>query len=143
MTKMYRLIDIRPFHPDDLTEIELRTEDTGRSPTDLLAGVVKAYTYLYRDQVMAIVGMLPNNPDCCEIFVFLDRRATRYVREIYYYAEQFLEELQKQYVRIHAAVSRSWHDRAPRFWERLGFECEGCMRKFIDGEDYFIFARVR
>lgn len=54
-----------------------------------------------------------------------------------------LDAAQEEYdlARIHATIDAR-NEKACRWAKLLGFECEGLMRKWLCGRDYFLYARL-
>lgn len=138
MTK-FRELQQRKCSSDDIKKISIRSEDKWRDLADRLEN---AYSYYDGNQIVGIVGGAKINDNTCEVWAILDECAKRYVREIYFYAGKLLDDLQQHFERIQAIV-RADLPVAIHFIERLGFKKEGLMKKFIDGNNFNLYGRVK
>lgn len=138
MTK-FRELEERKYVNGDMEKIHLRPEDKGRDSDKL----ENAYSYYDGDQIIGIVGGSKINDNTCEMFIILDECSTQYVREVYHYTYQVLNDLQQHFKRIQAVVRTDW-SKAVHFLERLGFKKECLMKKFgSDGSNYHLYAKLR
>lgn len=135
----FRELEKRKYVAGDIKKIHIRSEDKGRG-LDGMGGDV--YSYCHCDHTIGIVGVAKINNNTCEVGIILDECSKRYTREIYFYAFQFLNDLQLHYARIQTTVRTDWST-AIKFMERLGFKREGLMKKFTAENDFYLYARVK
>lgn len=139
---MIKTLTIRKYSADDIKKIHIRPEDKGRGLEDKFESMA-AESYYDNDQIVGIAGAAKVNDNTCEVWVLLDECAKRYVREVYFYAMRFIDDILKYFGRVQAIVRADWAI-AVHFLERLGFEREGLMKRFgPDGDDYFLYGRVK
>ena len=131
----------RDFRASDLEKIRVREADIDRDLEAFKKGL--SFSYYDGEQIVCLFGIVKINEQTCEVFTVFDECARKYTRQIYEYAHRFLEFLEKQFIRIQAVVRSDW-EMSRRWVEKLGFVCEGVLRKFgPDGTDYCMYARVK
>lgn len=94
--------------------------------------------------ILFCAGLIKLWPGTGELWLICDVQVKNYVQEMYGYCKHLLEHtMDLMYlVRAQTKVQADWQT-AIKFAERMGFEREGLLKKFKDGADYFMYARVR
>ncbi|MFK0377844.1 GNAT family acetyltransferase [Pandoraea sp. NPDC090278] len=99
------------------------------------------WTVLKDGKPVACGGVAEQWPGRAEAWTLLSDDALRTFRHVHRVAQGVIAEA--PWNRIEMKVDAR-HDAGVRWAKRLGFECEGLMRKYTtDGRDIFLFARVK
>ena len=146
-------LDVTPFDPQDLSEINPRPidlewgdrfEDCINSGRFDEHGLGPAYTARLGGRVVFCGGIFILWEGVGEIWSIVDERAGHLAKEIYVWQKQLLEtEVNtRNFNRLQAHVAKKWVS-ACKFVEHLGFMKEAVLRKYgIDGDDYILYGRV-
>jgi len=146
-----RFMKITPFRVQHGLQMKVREEERMfRSHDDfkhwlqVLEREGQSYSAFFDDEVIFVGGIRIILPHVGEGWVICAENIGQFVRELYYYVRHILDVLTNIYDlhRVQAHVKTNWKS-ACHFVERLGFEKEGLLKKYILGEDYYIYARIR
>lgn len=144
-------LEIRKFKVEDYLEIERRKfdmltflhfPDPKAIATRLARG--PSYTMVNSEHVIASGGILPLWKGVGEAWVvssdLVPKHYMAFVRTVVGQLNKITKDMSldrvQTTVNVEHAVSIKWVE-----W--MGFEREGLMRKFIGGQDYYRYARVR
>ena len=120
-----------------ISDIEKRLKELETS------GKGMGFTLIYRDKILGSYGYFDILPGVCEVWVipskWIKKHGLVFARKI----KKALKDLDKhlKFRRVQAtSLADNYHE---RFFEFLGFTCEGTLRKYeADGRDAFMWARV-
>lgn len=150
MIKGLKLMTVIPFQVHHGFEIELRdedrefkTEEQFRKWLSVLHNAGNCYSLAYEGDIIFCGGICILYPGIGEGWLLCSKRIIKFVRELYYYTDFIIQSIINKYTlhRVQAYVKASWKD-AVHFLEKLGFQREGLLKKFISEKDYYIYARV-
>ena len=136
------------YEPQDLLDLDIREEQKEVKPyqtretANELAKHPYLYSYFEKGKILCVGGLLHKWEGRAESFFVYDKEATfRFLVKIRRFTREMCEL--SGYKRIEATIKKD--DTMSFNWMKgLGFEREGLMRKFgTDGEDYYMYARIR
>jgi hypothetical protein len=148
---MIKELTLIPFEPAHAFVMTRRPEEVGTPGfpgyEDYIKGLCSAgncYSATYGDEILFCGGVRVLWPGVGEAWVLCSAGIWRFARQLFRVSETIIGKVaaENNLERVQAHVRTSW-DVAIRFVERLGFEREGLLRKFVNGEDYYSYARVR
>lgn len=149
---------LRDFQPEDLMAIT-PDDETGRRAFACIGPISRedlgrlysrgpARTLEVHGRVVACAGIVVWNPNLeqrtGEAWALVDHAAAQACPLLVSRAvRKGLEEFQREYniVRVNA-LAEAGNRRNVRWLEALGFEREALCRKWIDGVDFYLYARV-
>ena len=142
-------MQILPFKISHGLEIKVRAEETIKSNKEFrewlksLKNAGNCFTALYENEIIICGGVRVILPHVGEAWVICSECIKKYTRELYKYSRIVIENIieKERLYRVQAYVKADWKD-AISFIENLGFELEGLVRKYINGENYYLYARV-
>lgn len=145
-------LNVQPFKAQDLIKISIRPEQQKEfvNVDRLMQGetLEKADGYAWTiwdpPNIVFCAGLIRLWCGTGELWLVCDNRISHYVRELYQYAKHLLEHTMDlmSLVRAQTEIQSDW-EVALKFAERMGFRREGLLKKFKDGQDYFMYARIR
>lgn len=142
-------LEVVPFELEHLGLIKLRAIENRRYEymkkyRDIyLKG--PAYSVFDGDSLVFCGGVVIQWDGVGEGWLICNCDVKRYVREVYFYSDNYLERIiiDSHLHRVQATVPVHW-GQGVRFLERLGFYREGLLRNYgPDKEDYYMFSRIR
>lgn len=146
-------VEIRPFCVDDGLALQgmLRPQEAGVRTQEAYRDYLRAFSH----RGPAVTGWKDGKPVACggiclqwqgvgEAWVLcgtdVERMPLTAIRQIVKHLELFTRDLELW--RVQATVAADW-DLARKFVEKLGFEAEGRMRKYMaDGKDAIMYAKL-
>lgn len=144
-----RVIDFKPEHfgqfilrgydrsPIEVfPDLKIRAEQLNGSP---------AYTGLVNGEIIGCAGVQIQWPGVGEAWMMVSTLIEKYPLFVHRSVKKALIEIQEQYQlqRIQTTVLADF-ETAHKWVERLGFQCEGIMRKFgPDGSDHYRYALLK
>lgn len=137
------VIEFEPFHAE---LIHVRYEQLGEMPQFRKSmeqlNNTYAWTGVVDGQVIGCAGMVPLLPGVGEIWALFSDALPQHKVSMFKELKRHLEHLHAQgYPRLQTVVQHGF-ETGKRFVERLGFEFEGSMRKYINGETYDRYAKI-
>jgi RimJ/RimL family protein N-acetyltransferase len=138
---------IVPFEPEHLDLLDIQDVDpgVGMTPREALRGVQgPAYTMFIGDEIVGCAGIIPIFPKTGEAWaLFSDGANRKHGVSATLAMAKCLARLMKKYQRVQATVFADFP--VGRRWvEALGFEYEGCLRKYGPmGRDMIMYGRVK
>ena len=143
--KKLGMVKFRPWHLKMLT---LRPED-GEPDLDSLGDIFfgggPAYTCVNKTDILFCAGIVLIMPGVGEAWSFCDIAVRKHPRDVLHYQKKYLlkeMEIRKLH-RVQAHCLTSWKT-AYRFLERIGFQCEGLIRKYDpEGRDYYLYSLIK
>lgn len=120
----------------------LGLQDVNQIANKFLRG--PAFTIFHDDEIIACGGIIIMWPGMGEAWAFTSPLVRKYPKFFHQEVKNHLEALIDVYhfVRVQAMVVKEFA--VARKWaERLGFEYEGEMRKYMGGKDYVRYAIIR
>jgi len=120
-----------------------RTHDEFKSWLKQLHEAGNCFSCIWDEEVIFCGGVSILFPHTGECWILCSQDIKRYTREIYHYVRIALDKIAEdnRLYRLQAHVRPDWEN-AINFVENLGFELEGLCRKYINGQDYYIYGRV-
>ena len=130
------VMDVRQIELDDLLAL-----DTVRYFLKQMSGRIDAVTWVHKGRIIACAGFFCPLPGTAEVWlipsVYVKEVPILFVREVRSYLEVLAETFKWNRIQTVTRV-----DNFHRKWMKvLGFEEEGVMKKYRDGQDYIISAR--
>lgn len=139
---MFRIVEYRPDHFRALSlqpaQAQLRLL-VDANYAEMLAET-PAYTALYGDTPLICAGIQPQWDGRASAWAVLGENAGAYMVQITRGVRDFLDR--QDYRRIDTCVRDGFLE-GNRWAKLLGFRCEGLMRKWMYGDDFWMFSRVR
>jgi len=120
-----------------------RTHDQFKAWLKSLHKAGNCFTCIYDEEVIFCGGVNVIFPHTGECWILCSKRIKTFVREIYHYSRIALNKIvnENNLYRLQAHIRPDWKN-AINFVENLGFEIEGLCRKYINGQDYYLYARL-
>ncbi|NJB68532.1 hypothetical protein GGQ74_002205 [Desulfobaculum xiamenense] len=147
-------LDIVPFRPEHAAELDLRPLDSlgltgavcGGDPLRLgrvYAAGGPAFTGLVDGRPVACAGIVLGAPGVGDGWALTGVEVPHFALSFCRAFSRMLPALMAEWhlVRVQALVLEE-HATSRRWLERLGFECEGLLRRFSGGRNYYIYARL-
>ncbi len=143
---------ITAFEPAHALAMKVRSEERRNYDNpdfglylDRLHKTGNCFTVTHGNDVVFCGGvtLIPNS-GTGEAWVLTSAQVWRHARKLLQVSESVLDIVATDYnlQRLQAHVRTDWKA-AISFVERLGFDREGRLRKYNNGQDYFIYARVK
>jgi hypothetical protein len=145
------MIKLVPFEPSHVLAMSRRPEEKENANYPGYPEMIKkmsaagnCYSIGDGDDIVSCGGISALWPGVGEAWVICSSGIWRYARQLLTISRSLIEkiECENNLVRVQAHVKASW-PAAISFVERLGFEREGLLRKYMNGEDYLCYARLR
>jgi hypothetical protein len=143
------MLELRKFEIGDYFEIERRKFDmltflNFPDPREVAKRLATgpAYTLVNSKNIVAAGGVVPFWKGVGEGWVISSDLVPQHGIAFAKTVLRMLEDIEKNFERIQTTVDAE-HKVSLKWVEWMGFKCEGLMRKFIGGRDYYRFARVR
>jgi hypothetical protein len=133
------LIRLNDMHLQNLIENPLTESHVSRLISLVNKG--EARTIWVGGEILCICGYVNLHPGCVEVYTYMSQNVTLYPKQLLKGMREVLKECD-EFARVQTSVVAD-SDVSVRFIERLGFEREGLMRKYIHGIDYYRYARVK
>lgn len=139
-------MEIRTFQPQDLYALSLQNAQFGLHDLiqkegygQALAVAGPAYTATSQGEIIACIGTIPQWENYSRAWALLSGDAGRCMVSLTRGISRWLRFHNAG--RVDTAVDCTF-GAAIRWAEMLGFEREGVMRKFKDGNDYYLYSQV-
>lgn len=130
------IVDFDAFH---LQHIEATIEV--KASMELLAKWpgASAWTFVEGGKITAIAGVIGIHPGNMEVWVHITPDIERHKLSTLKDAGKQLNKVKAGVDRLQASVKADF-EQGKAFVSFFGFKCEGLMRKFKDGEDYYMYS---
>lgn len=137
------MINVVPYKQEHLVEIMTSgtQESCGFFDEITHQNVV---TLLYNGHPIAILGAVELLRGLFQMWALVSKNVTQTPKEFHKTTKTLLEYFMttRQVRRAQVSVNTDF-DMGWRWARKLGFKCEGIMRKYgVDGKDYWLFAKV-
>ena len=145
------MIEIREYIPDDYLKVNRRHFDSltvMHFPNPKLVAINlskgPAFTGVANGEIIACGGILPLWKGVGEAWVVSSELVSLYpitfAKVIWRKLKSIIEELELERVQTTVDVE---HKVSQKWLERMNFENEGLMRKFLGGRDYYRYAWIK
>jgi hypothetical protein len=149
MNNDYRLEVFKPEHfklldPKDPDTVSMAGNENSSIVINHYARVSYAFTGFYKDDIIAIGGLLPLWPGTAEAWLFTGKNFTPHVKFCLRHIKARLEEAYKylDLNRIQMVCVKDFAE-AHRFAHHLGFYPEGLLQKYMYNRDYLLYSRIK
>lgn len=148
---MIEKMGLVPFEPSHAFAIKVRKEEQQnyalprfREYIDVLHRAGNCYTFFSDGEAVFSGGVQILWPGVGEAWVITSAVIPRYARKLVDVSNSVIAMVVDSYslLRVQAHIRVDWNS-AANFIERLRFEREGLLRKYMCGDDYYIYARTK
>lgn len=137
------MIKVRNFEQDDLKKINVQPAQKQEAGYLPYADISEIYTVFedIQNDIICIIVCTPMTKDRCHIGALVSADSGKYFVALRSLVFKILD-VYSMFTRLEATIKADFKQ-GHRLAKLLGFEYEGTLRKFSNGEDYCMYARVK